>query len=138
MENQTVKVIACSTACIPEGLAEELGICVIPMNLVIDGRTYRDGIDITGESFYGSAMYENPGISTSAPTVGSYIEAFESFADEHDSVLCITIARGMSASYPGRGHGGGEGGLDQGRGHGLGKRGFRPRPGRPGRRQEGG
>lgn len=99
MENQAVKVLACSTACIPEGLAEELGICVIPMNLVIDGRTYRDGIDITAETFYGSAMYENPCISTSAPTAGSYIEAFESFAEAHDSVLCITIARGMSASY---------------------------------------
>lgn len=99
MPVQRVKVVACSTACIPEELTGELDIAVIPMSLIIDGQVYRDGIDITGESFYGSRMYENPDISTSAPSAGAYQEAFESFAGLYGSVLCITMSTALSASY---------------------------------------
>lgn len=41
-----------NTADIPEELKQALNIHTIPTNIVLGGKVYRDGIDITSEEFY--------------------------------------------------------------------------------------
>ncbi len=51
-ERRLVKVVADSAADIPIELAKELDITVVPLLVHIGGRTYKDGVDISGEAFY--------------------------------------------------------------------------------------
>lgn len=48
---------------------EKLGILVIPMPIIVDDRTYYEGVDISSELFY-QKMKEGAHISTSQPSAG--------------------------------------------------------------------
>jgi fatty acid-binding protein DegV len=47
-----VSIITDSTSCLPKELAEENGICVVPLNIVYGGESYRDGVDISPSEVY--------------------------------------------------------------------------------------
>ena len=47
-----VKIVTDSTADIPEELAAELGITIVPCNVHFGLETYRDGINLSKEEFY--------------------------------------------------------------------------------------
>ena len=51
-ENNKVAVVTDSVACVPRRQAEELGIEVVPIQVVFDDKSYRDGINITPTEFY--------------------------------------------------------------------------------------
>ncbi len=42
-----IKVVTDSVSDISPRVADQLGITVVPLNIVIDGVTYRDGVDLT-------------------------------------------------------------------------------------------
>ena len=48
----SVGVVTDSVACLPPGMVAWLEIEVVPVELVLDGRAYRDGLDITPDEFY--------------------------------------------------------------------------------------
>ena len=47
-----IHIVTDSTACLPQGYAEEHGVTVIPLKVSVDGEYFRDGIDITNDEFY--------------------------------------------------------------------------------------
>ena len=47
-----VGVVTDSTACLPSETVTRYGIEVVPMNVVYEGRAYRDGLDLTPYQFY--------------------------------------------------------------------------------------
>jgi len=47
-----VAIITDSSACIPAELVEKYGIELVPMNVILGDKTYRDGIDISPTEFY--------------------------------------------------------------------------------------
>ena len=49
---KNVGIVTDTTACVPPELAASLRIEVVPDTLIIDGKVYRDGIDITPSEFY--------------------------------------------------------------------------------------
>lgn len=96
-----VAVVTSSCACIPDEFAREHHIHVVPFTLIIGNRTFRDGIDITTGEFYGALERDYSTVSTSAPSVGDYLEVFRTLESRGScsSVVCITIASGISTSY---------------------------------------
>jgi fatty acid-binding protein DegV len=49
---EKIGVVTDNTADIPENLKQALGIHTIPTNIVLDGKVYRDGIDLSSAEFY--------------------------------------------------------------------------------------
>jgi len=94
-----VKVVTCSASCIPRELAEELGIEIVPLVLIVDGREYRDGIDISTEELYTAMMVDDSNISTATPTTGAFLRIFNDLAPGCDEIVCITLASRFSAEY---------------------------------------
>jgi hypothetical protein len=47
-----IGIVTDNTADIPEKLKQALGIHTIPTNIVLDGKVYRDGIDLSSAEFY--------------------------------------------------------------------------------------
>ena len=77
--------------------ADELGIFLLPMPVIVKDKTYLEGIDI-----YLGEMYEmmEDGIetSTSQPSPGSLMEMWDDILEEYDEVVHIPMTSGLSGS----------------------------------------
>jgi DegV family protein with EDD domain len=93
-----VKIVTDSVSDISPSIAAGLGITVVPLNIVIDGVTYRDGVDLTTEGFYQRLATEAIQPTTSTPAPYIFAGVYDSLADEADGILVITIGRKLSAT----------------------------------------
>ena len=94
-----VALVVDSAVCLPARLVDDLKLHVVPLQLSIDGKTYRDRVDISPSEFYALlAQCENLPV-TSAPSPASFIEAFTAGAATAESVLCLTVLSTISATY---------------------------------------
>ena len=48
----TVRIVTESVGDVPPEVAKELGITIIPVNVLFGTESFRDGIDLTTEQFY--------------------------------------------------------------------------------------
>ncbi len=87
---QTVVIVTDTTACIPDKFIKDLGIIVVPIELVIDGKVYHDGVDITPKEFYKRLKTTRSIPTTSGSLPGPYIEAFKKARECDGSIVCIT------------------------------------------------
>ena len=94
-----VKVVTDSTSDIPEDLAESLGITIVPANVIFGQEQFRDRVDLTTDQFYDRLVGGSVHPTTSAPSVGQFVEAFESLGDAADGILSIHVSSKLSATY---------------------------------------
>jgi DegV family protein with EDD domain len=92
-----VGVVTDSAANLPEDLADELGIRVVPLHLHLGGSDFRDGVDITPRDFYERLVQGGEAASTAAPSPGEFLEAFEGTGQA--AVVCVTVNASMSSSH---------------------------------------
>lgn len=94
-----VKVITDSTCDLPPELADRLNVHVVPLTVHFGEQEFRDGIDLDVDPFY--QMLEEGGIhpSTSQPSVGAFIEAYEQFIGEDCEIISIHISSKVSGTY---------------------------------------
>lgn len=74
-----------------------MGIYVIPMPVLIDGKVYYEGVNLTQEQFYG-AMLEGKDVSTTQPSPGDVMALWEQALENHDAVVYIPMSSGLSTS----------------------------------------
>ena len=94
----SVKIVTDSVSDISPAIADELGITVVPLNVVFGNEIYRDGVDLTTEDFYRKLESCQTLPTTSTPPLQAFIELYENLAEETDEVLVITISRKLSAT----------------------------------------
>lgn len=94
-----VAVVTGSQACIPKELVDELGITVLPYTLVLDGKQYLDGIDITPGDFYRLLPSLNSRYGTSSISPGLFLETFRKLSRKYRGILVITISSSMSGVF---------------------------------------
>ncbi len=94
----TVRVVTDSVSDISPAIADELGITVVPLNVVFGSEIYRDGIDLTTDEFYEKLERSQHLPTTSTPPLQTFIQAYEKLAEETDEILVITISRKLSAT----------------------------------------
>ena len=74
---------------------EKLWIHVLPMPVIIDGRTYYEGIDITLEQFH-EKQISGADITTSQPSPGDVTAMWDDLLRTHDEVVFIPMSSGLS------------------------------------------
>ena len=99
VHKRKVAVVVDSSTCLPRGLVEQSQIYVVPHELVIDERSFRDGVDIDPTEFYRILQESHVVPTTSSPKPAGFIEAFRSASEAAESVLCITLSAKFSAAY---------------------------------------
>ncbi|HYT78624.1 MAG TPA: DegV family protein [Actinomycetota bacterium] len=92
-----VGIVADSAANLPNDVAHELGIVVVPMYLKFGDEVYRDGLDLTPTDFYQRLVRDGVVASTSTPSPGDYLEAYERTGAQ--DIVCVTVASSMSSSH---------------------------------------
>jgi len=95
----TVKIITDSTSDLPNEVAKELGITVVPLYVHFGTDAYRDGIDLTTGQFYKRLTSDKTHPTTSTPAPADFAEAYDRLAKETDEILVLTISRKLSATY---------------------------------------
>ena len=106
-------IVTDSTCDIPQFLIEQYALEVVPCILVIDGKEYVDGKDITREEFYKRLPSLRTQPTTAAPSIGDFSTRYDSLLGRGcDHVLSIhaastltsilNIARQAASEFPNR------------------------------------
>jgi len=93
-----VVILTDSTAYLPEKYINELPIQVIPLTVIWDGKSYRDGVDIKPEDFYIRLEKSSTLPTTSQVSTSQYQQMFKQLLDEGSQVLALPISSGISGS----------------------------------------
>ena len=94
-----VAIVVDSSACIPKDMLKDSGIHVVPHLLIIEGQTYRDGVDMDPGRFYEILQRNQSVLTTSAPKPADFIEVFNRAGQEAESILCLTLSNTFSSTY---------------------------------------
>jgi DegV family protein with EDD domain len=95
----SVKIISDSSAYLPQKYVDQYGITILPLSLIWDGKSYRDGVDITATEFYTRQVDAATLSTTSQVTVNQYKEAYQKLLDEGHEILVLPLSMGISGSY---------------------------------------
>jgi DegV family protein with EDD domain len=95
---QQVRVVTDSTANLPEDLAQELDIRVVPYCIQFGNQTFYEGAGLSREEFHGRIA---AGVfpKTSQPPIGKFVEVFEEAARDAAGIVCITLTAAHSGGY---------------------------------------
>lgn len=99
-----VKIVTDSMADLPRAWVQELGVHVVPLHVLFQEKTYRDGVDISHEAFL-RMMREGfeQGIlpRTSHPSPADFLAAYETVASEGETeaILSIHASSEISGTY---------------------------------------
>lgn len=94
-----VAIVTDSTTAFPNAIARENNLTIVPLNLVWDGKSYLDGIEITPVEFYERLVKSDSMPTTSQPSVGMFAEAFKRLIDQGYDILTIVISAKLSGTY---------------------------------------
>ena len=94
-----VKIVTDSTSDIPIEIAKKLDITVVPLNIHFGEDVYKDGIDLTTDAFFEKLVTDPRHPSTSQPSMGEFIDAYEKIASEGDEIISIHITSKLSGTF---------------------------------------
>lgn len=87
-----------STCDLEDQHIKDLGIHVIPLQFIFEGKTYKDGTGMTYKEFY-KLLRDKKNVTTSQINTNTFIEIFEPFLKEGKDILYIAFSSGLSGTY---------------------------------------
>jgi DegV family protein with EDD domain len=91
-----IQIVADSTCDLSQDLIKKYGITIIPLNIVLDTKSYMDGKEITPEEIYEWADRMNTTPKTASPELGYIMETLRPMAEAGDDIIFIGISEDMS------------------------------------------
>jgi DegV family protein with EDD domain len=93
-----IGIVTDSTCDLPPYLIEQHEIIVVPTFLVLEGKEYKDGIDITREDFYTRLPALRTQPTTAAPSIGDFLTPYRTLFDAGcDHILSIHASSKLTA-----------------------------------------
>jgi DegV family protein with EDD domain len=94
-----VRILSDSACDLPQPLADELGIAIVPQTIRIGGTDYVDRRDLTPAEFWAKADAADDLPSTAAPAPGQFADAYSSLAEEGaTSIVAVCLSAELSAT----------------------------------------
>jgi len=90
-------LISDSTSYLPEKMVNHYGIIIIPLNIHLEGKSYKEGQDISHDDFYNILKSSKQFPSTSQPSAGEFLEVFQNLGSE-DEALVILLSAELSGT----------------------------------------
>lgn len=95
-----IAIVTDSTADIPPEIAQELNIHIIPNILIIDGKEYADGVDISRREFYERLPDLQIPPTTSTASSGTYNHLFEKLIGQgFNQIISIHVSKNFSGIF---------------------------------------
>ena len=93
-----IALVTDSSSQIPAGLAERLGVHVVPITVTIDGIEHREGLDLTADDFWARIETGDlPEIGTSQPSPGEIVAVYEA-AEASGATAIVSVHVGADVS----------------------------------------
>jgi DegV family protein with EDD domain len=95
----SVAVVTDSTAYLPSELTEGYGIHVVPLYVVLPGRSGREGLDVSPDDVARALRVRGQTVSTSRPTPGDFVAAYRAALDAGaDKIVSIHLSGELSST----------------------------------------
>lgn len=94
----SIAFVTDSTACLTREQEQEYGIHVVPLTMIFNGTSYREGRDISPDQFYEKLKATKDFPKTSQPAPGEFVEVFEALQQSHDTVLGLFVSEKLSGT----------------------------------------
>jgi len=86
-----VAIVSDSVCSLPPDILGKYHIRIVPMEIIYDGKSYRDGIDITPNEVYKIMRRKENLPTTSTASPGDFLNIYRELSREAESILCITV-----------------------------------------------
>ncbi len=93
-----IQILTDSTSAIPQNLLKKFKIETVPINIIWDGQTFADGIDLERDEFFARLRNSFHAPSTAAPTPGAFSQAFEKLGKKDGPILAILMGNEFSST----------------------------------------
>ena len=91
-------IVTDSTSDLPADIIAKYGIHVMPVNVILDGKSFKDGVEISREDFYKN-YYDYKTMSTAAVSYEDYVLEFLNLVQQYDELLVIHCSSHLSDTY---------------------------------------
>lgn len=99
MSTARVRIVTDSACDLPQQVADELGIEIVPLTIRIDGHEYVDRADLTPTEFWAKCAQSPTLPETAAPAPGQFEAAYRRLAaDGATSIVVINLSGALSAT----------------------------------------
>ena len=98
---EKIAIVMDSTAYLPDELTKELNIERVNLNIVIDGNSYKEVIDMPLDKYYDYLKDPNNSFpTTSQPAIGEVVSCLEKLKEEgYTDVIAIALSSGISGTF---------------------------------------
>lgn len=93
-----IRITSDSTCDLSPELIARYDIGILPLNIVLDDKSYQDGRDISPDEIYAWSDAHNTTPKTSACSVEQAASFFKQYLDQGDDVISFAISESMSSS----------------------------------------
>ena len=94
-----IKILSDSTCDLSAEILAQYNIDVMPLTVIKDDVSYLDNVTITPAEIFAHVEAGGNLCSTTAVSIGEYLEFFGRFADKYDALVHINLGSGFSSSY---------------------------------------
>lgn len=94
-----MKILTDSTSDYTREEAKELDIDIVPLKVIIEGKEYKDRIDIQAEDFYKKLVDSEELPTTSQPSPQDFLNDIEDAKANHEPILMILLSSVLSGTY---------------------------------------
>lgn len=94
-------IVTDSTADIPEDIAKQHDIHVVPLRLMFGEDTFEDGVDISAEVFYKRLVQSEQLPTTSQASPADYMQVYQEIMNDYPGspIISFHISSGLSGTY---------------------------------------
>lgn len=94
-----VKIVTDSTADLPQGLADQLDIAVVPLKVHFGEEEYLDWVELDSECFFDKLTKSKIMPRTSQPSPADFEAVYKRVGEDSDSIISIHISSHLSGTY---------------------------------------
>ena len=94
-----IKILSDSTCDLSNEILEAHGITLMPLTVIRDGESYLDNVTITPAEIFAHVAGGGNLCSTTAVSIGEYIDFFAPYAAEFEGVVHINLGSGFSSTH---------------------------------------
>lgn len=98
MDKSKVAIVTDSTVNLPEDLIDQYNLNIVPLNVIWEGVTYKEGIDITTSEFYQRLKTAKELPTTSQPSAGQFHEVYSELAKTHEGIVGVFLSEDLSGT----------------------------------------
>jgi DegV family protein with EDD domain len=94
-----VGIITDSIACLTSELASRYEIKIVPYSFHLNGKIYKDWVDITPSEAYELFLKDQKSFYTSPASPTDYLQAYHKVSKQAGNIICITLSSKLSTAY---------------------------------------